>query len=219
MKAVHTLPVLDRPREKLLNKGVEALTTPELFSVVLGSGSKRHPVHLLAQRLTRLFEAQSEVTLSDIYNLPGIGEAKACQIMAALELVERLRPHEPELTLNHESKVLSYLFDLRHAAKEQVVGLYLNARHQLMAKEVLAIGAVNQAMITPKEVFAPIKHAPILYLILAHNHPSGDPKPSQDDIGFTQRMVRAAELMGIELLDHIIVSKETHYSFRSANKL
>lgn len=209
----------DRPREKIEKWGVDALSTTELLMVILGSGSKQLPVHKLAQKIEKQFEKYKEVSLSDLLEIKGIGLAKACQIVASLELVERLRPRLPEEVLNSVDKVLNHLYELKISPREQIVCLYLNARLKLVHKEMISMGALNQALITPKEIFSIIKQLPITHIVLAHNHPTGDPTPSADDKEFTKRMNEAAQLLGITLLDHLIVAKQSHYSFKQSGQL
>jgi DNA repair protein RadC len=219
MNTLKNQPISERPREKLIQSGIDHLTTQELLMILLGSGNKQTPVQTLAQKIEKLFEKQKQVSLHDLLEIKGIGFAKACQIVAAMEIVERVRPSVPDDVLDSVDKVLIHLYELKKAQQEHIVGLYLNARMRLVAKETLSIGAMNQALITPKEVFGMIKQQPIMYLILAHNHPSGDTKPSDDDLAFTKRMKEAGELLGVKLLDHIIIGRTEHYSFKNKGLL
>lgn len=214
MQSVKNAPKSERPRERLEQFGPEALSTTELFMILLGSGSKKTPVTQLAKQIDKLFHSQPKVKLSDLTKIPGIGLAKACQILASLELVERLYPREPDSTLDSLDKVLTHLDFLRHTDKETIVGLYLNTRMKLVHRETLAIGSLNQSIITPRDVFRAIKSHPVLYLIIAHNHPSGDPTPSLDDKKFTKVIQQAGDILGIELLDHVIIAKNREFSFK-----
>jgi DNA repair protein RadC len=219
MQSIKSLPLSERPREKMLQFGSERLETTELLSLLLGSGSSEVPVHKLAKRIQNLYEKKKKVEITDFLDVKGIGPAKACQIVAAMELSERLRPSLPDEIMNSVDKFVLHLYDLKYSTREQVVGLYLNARMKLVHKEVLSIGTLNQAFITPKEVFGVIKHHPILYFVLAHNHPSGDTSPSKEDLIFTKRLKDAGELLGVTLLDHIILGKNGHYSFKANGQL
>ena len=216
MKSVKDAPKSERPRERLEQFGPEALSTTELFMILLGSGSKKTPVTKLAKKIDSLFHSQPKVSLNDLTKIPGVGLAKACQIMASLELVERLYPREPDSTLDSLDKVLTHLDFLRHSEKETIVGLYLNTRMKLVHREILAIGSLNQSIITPRDIFRAIKTHPVMYLIIAHNHPSGDPSPSIDDKKFTETIQKAGEILGIELLDHVIIAKHQHFSFKQS---
>lgn len=159
------------------------------------------------------------MTLDDLMNIKGIGLAKACQILAAIELVERVKPRFPEEVLDSLDKVLQVISELRFTQREHIVGLYLNARMRLVHKEVLAVGSVNQSIIMPRDVFAVIKNHPVVFFILAHNHPTGDVQPSTDDVIFTHEMQKAGMILGVELLDHVIVGKNNHFSFKQSHML
>lgn len=219
MNSIKSQPLSDRPREKLEKYGVEGLTTIELLTLILGSGSRQVPVHVLAKKIEKQFQDSKVVTVQDLLEIKGIGLAKASQILASFELVERLRPRVPEEVLDSVDKVMVHLYDMKLHEREHIVGLYLNARMKLIHKEVLGVGAMNQVIVTPKEIFGVIKSLPVIYLILAHNHPSGVVTPSTDDEGFTKRIVEAGELLGVKLLDHIIIGKSGHFSFKQAGKL
>lgn len=219
MTSIKHIPKSQRPREKLQAQGVAGLTTTELLTIILGSGSRFVPVSILARKIEQKFADHKQVTFQDLISVKGIGLAKAAQILAAIELVERVSPRLPEEVLDSLDKVLHLLSELRFASKEQIVGLYLDARMKLISKELLALGSVNQSIITPRDVFAPIKHSPVVFLILAHNHPSGNPQPSSEDIVFTRNMQQAGSMLGVELLDHVIIAKSHHYSFKQSGIL
>lgn len=214
MQSVKQTPKSQRPRERLEQFGPEALSTTELFMILLGSGSQKTPVNKLAQHIDKLFKSQPKVELKDLVKIPGVGLAKACQILSSLELVQRLQPQDPDSTLDSLDKVLSHLEFLKYSEKETIVGLYLNARMKLVHRETLAIGSLNQSVLMPRDVFRAIKQHTVLYLIIAHNHPSGDAQPSLEDKQFTQTIQQAGDILGVELLDHVIVAKKTHFSFK-----
>lgn len=199
--------------------GIDYLTTQELLIVLLGSGIRGVNVRTLARILEKVLHDQPFPQLHDIVKIHGIGLAKACQLLAALELAERLRPRHPDAVIDSLEKVLHIIADLSHAQRERVVGLYLDARLQLIEMEVLAVGSVNQSIIAPRDVFSVIQHRPVVYLILAHNHPSGNVEPSPEDIAFTRTMRDAGVLLGVELLDHVIVGKQSHYSFKEHGRM
>ena len=206
------------PREKMQSVGVEYLTTPELLSIILGSGSQHTPVHALSQKISDQLLHHHPLKLEHLLHIKGIGIAKACQVVAAIELVERLRPLGSPV-LDSLEKVLQQVGELCFAEREQVTCLYLNARMQLLIKETVAVGSLNQANIHPRDIFRVIKYHPVLYVILVHNHPSGDPSPSQDDDTFTHNIFEAGQLLGIEVLDHVIVAHRQHYSYREQKKV
>jgi DNA repair protein RadC len=215
-----SLPASERPRERLLANGAQAISTRDLLSIVLGSGMPGRPVEQLAQHVEELLREHSarEISKEMLLSMPGLGTAKTCSLLAMFELAERFQT-ERELSFASPEVVVSYLHELRESQREMLIGLYLNARYCLVHKEVLSIGSMNQAIVLPREVFSPIKQFPIAALILAHNHPSGDPKPSEDDKEFTLRMQEAGELLGIELIDHIIITRNARYSFKEEKYL
>lgn len=205
------------PREKLNQVGVSQLTTTELVALVLGSGSSVQPIAKLAEKVSERLR-ESKVSLESLQQIPGIGFAKACQLLAMVEFVERVRPSGfPVIDELH--KVLELVGELRSAQREHIVCLYLNTRLQLLIKETVAIGSVNQSAVTAKDIFSVIKYHPVSFLILIHNHPSGDPTPSAEDMNFTQRISEAGRILGIEVLDHVIVAERGHYSFKEHRKL
>lgn len=206
------------PREKIQTHGIQTLSSEELLSVILGSGSKNVPVKSLAHRLIPKLHRQKKIELADLLRVKGIGVAKACQILAMIEFVERLRPSGYPV-IDSLERALLQLSELRHAQREQMVCLYLNARMQLVLKETLAIGNVNQVSLTPRDIFSVIKHHPVSYLLLAHNHPSGTPLPSEEDLQFTTMIREAGNLLGVELIDHVIVASYQHYSCKEHGHL
>ncbi|CAN5311129.1 DNA repair protein RadC [soil metagenome] len=206
------------PREKITQLGIQALSTEELLHAILGSGSKNQTIEKLAKIITKKIQSSKKLEMTDLLSVKGMGEAKACQILAAVELVERMRPLGFPL-MNSLARVLEQLSELRYLPREKIMCLYLNTRMQLLLKETLAIGSVNQSVIAPRDIFSVIKYHPVSYLILSHNHPSGVALPSAEDIIFTESIQEAGHLLGVELLDHVILAKEEHYSFREQKKM
>ena len=213
-------PVNSRPRERLISSDAKILNTKELFTVILGSGTPGTPVERVASQVATLFETHQvgNITVDELLKIRGIGKSKACALLAMIELAERLKVRQ-ELMFRSPTVVWTFLQRCAESQKEQLICLYLNARYQLVHQEVLAVGALNQLMISPRDVFAPIKHHPVASIILAHNHPSGDPTPSEDDIAFTQKMKNAADLLGVELVDHIVIAKTSWISMKEQRKL
>jgi DNA repair protein RadC len=207
-----------RPREKIQEHGVQTLTTPELISVIITSGGEKNPVAKLSAAIADKLYQTKKLGLYDLLEIKGIGVAKACQILAAIELVERLRPGGHP-TVDSLKKTFTFVSEIRYADREHIVCLYLDGRMQLVLKETLAIGSVNQSAISPRDIFAVIKQLPVVYLILVHNHPSGNPLPSPQDLEFTKRIFDAGKILGVELADHIIVAKEQHYSWKEQHLL
>lgn len=215
---IKDMPFSSRPREKLEVFGRQHLSNEELLAILLGSGTKKENVLQLSQKLLQAFPLSelSGIQANQLTKFPGVGKTKASKVLAAIELGERM--FAPSLL----HKVLIYSTEdaveqlKEYALKKQeyLVALYLNARHELLQKEVIGIGSLNSMVITPKEIFSPAMQLPCASLIVAHNHPSGDPNPSEDDIKFTSRVHEAGEVLGIPLVDHLVIAKSSYFSFR-----
>ena len=200
----------DLPRERLARYGAEALKDHELLAVVLGTGYRGQNVLELARAVLEEHSREHllEMDLCQLSRIKGLGRAKAGVVVAAFELARRalqkgigMRP-----VVSRPSDAVPLLADIRDERKEFFVCLYLNARNQLIHKEVVSIGSLSASIVHPREVFrAAVQHS-AASIILAHNHPSGDVSPSQEDIELTRRLSEAGGIMGIELLDHLIIS-------------
>lgn len=203
------------PRERLILKGPQSLTTQELFMVLLCSGIQKHPVERISKKVEALIHSilPSNLSIDTLCKIPGIGKTKACILLAAVELSQRLN-QEHSLRFTSPNMVSAYLYELQDTTKEIVVCLYLSARYMLIHKEILAVGSLNQTIISPREVFSHVQTNPIAFIILAHNHPSGDPTPSEEDKAFTMRIREAGNIIGISLLDHIIIAQTHIYSMK-----
>lgn len=201
-------------------RGAQILSTHELLMVVLGNGVRGVPVEKVARSLEHLLYSTSrgELSLEKFLCIRGIGQTKAAQLLAIFELMDRFQRRN-ETAFASPGIIASYLHDLQQSKREQLICLYLNARYQLVHREVVAVGSVNQTMIHPRDVFVPIAGFPVAAIVLAHNHPSGIPDPSEEDKIFTMRIKQAAELFGIEFSDHIILAKQGYVSMRERGML
>ncbi len=204
MRKIHNLPISLRPREKLLQRGVEALTSEELFAVILVTGAKKQSVSQLASRISKLFSKSHDLTRTSLGAI-GLGPAKIAQVLAAIELGKRLSKKDVVL-LTSPDQIFAHSQEIIQKEKESLLCFYLNARGELLKKEVVAVGSLNRASILPREIFIPIKELPVSDIILVHNHPSGSLEPSKNDLLFTKRVKRAGEILGVTLLDHLIVT-------------
>lgn len=214
-RAMRQLPKTKRPRERLSTTGAENLTSAELLAVILGSGTSRQNVLSLAKTVLKTCDQNLAVTTPQfLVKIHGIGPVLAGKIMAVVELGRRTHQGKTKIRLLQPSDVLREVNEIRHSHREQLVGLYLNARYELLAKEVLAVGRVNTHHVEARDVLAPAIMLPSRSFLLVHNHPSGDPRPSQDDIQATQRLKTASEYMGVSLLDHLIVTPDDYCSLQ-----
>lgn len=205
------------PREKLIQFGVEQLNTSELVALILGSGTTGIPIEKLSQTVADHLR-DPYVSFESLCKIRGIGVARACQLIAMLEFVERVRPRGFPV-IDTLDAAISTVSELKTAQREHIVCLYLNTRLQLLLKETVAIGSVNQSVVTARDIFSVIKYHPVSFIIIAHNHPSGNPQPSPEDHAFTKTLSEAGKLLGVELLDHVIVAGKGHYSFKESNAL
>lgn len=210
--------VEERPREKLLQRGVGALTDGELLAILLGTGSRtQSALDLARQLLSELGQLKglAKADIAELRQVPGIGPAKAIQIVAAFELGRRKRTaiHNPRQFSSSET-VAAYLAPrLEDLQQEVFYGLFLSQNHEIIAEQSLFRGGVSSTVVDPKLVFhTALKHLASA-VIVAHNHPSGNLRPSRADMDLTHRMVRAGRLLNIRVLDHIIISGRGHYSF------
>jgi len=210
-----------RPRERLRSQGVARLSDADLLALVLGSGVSGRSVARIACRLARRRPDQlAQWPLARWMMTPGIGLARAAALVAAFELGRRAadRPGE-RAPIRGPEDVLGQVRDLVQARREHFVVLLLNARHELQCRETVSIGSLNASIVHPREVFLPAILHSAASVVLVHNHPSGDPEPSEEDLGITRRLVQVGELVGIAVLDHVIVAGRGHVSFRARQLL
>lgn len=207
------LPAEERPREKLIKHGPAVLSVAELIAIILGVGTKREEVLAMSRRLLKEYGDSAIVNQKDpkkIEDLLGIPLVKACQVVACFELGRRFfKAHDGKkpITVRTASQVYEYLKDMRDLPKEHLRGLYLNNHYQLIHDEVISIGSLTSNIIHPREVFRPALEYSASAVILAHNHPSGVAKPSEADIAITRQIVEAGKILGVNVLDHLIITK------------
>jgi DNA (cytosine-5)-methyltransferase 1 len=215
MAKLKDIPKFDRPREKFLEKGPDALTDSELLAILLGSGIKGTNVKVLSQKILRKFgENFINASVDDLVEIQGIGQAKALQISSALALARRIFDKQNSLDnlILSAQDAFSLVSDLREKKQEHLICLYLNARNALIKKETISIGTLDKSIIHPREIFAPGLEMHAAGVILVHNHPSGDPKPSEQDKQVAKRIIEAGQLMGVNVVDFLIVAKNGVHS-------
>lgn len=219
MKRIKEMPVFDKPREKMNKNGVRVLSDIELLAVLLGSGIKGKGVFTLARDILKI--AQSDFNSLNIENLTkidGIGLAKAAQISAAIEFAKRFLIKE-EIKIMSSDDILKLIDDLKSKKQEYFVVVTLDGAHNLIQKRVVFIGTLNRTLIHPREIFADALTDRAADIILVHNHPSGSIEPSREDLDVTKQLESAGKILGINILDHIIISKSGYYSFQENNML
>ena len=213
---IREMPEGDRPRERLKERGAAALSDAELIAILLRTGVKGKSAVQLAQELLRehgnSLEELVRVPLEAIAKVKGIGETKAIQVKAAFELARRVseRPRDKKPVIGAPAEAAAELrARLQHQDREHFCALLLNTKNALIRVSDVSKGSLNASIVEPREVFKDAIAASAASMILAHNHPSGDPTPSSEDIAITKRLVKAGELLNIAVLDHIILGQRT----------
>lgn len=200
-----------RPREKLLQLGPDALSLEELWMCVLGMGRPGMRVEQLARRVARVTHANFGKNITS--SLQDLGSATQARVLAVIALLERFQARQ-NVVVRSPQDVLLFCTELRQAKREKVLVLYCGTDGGILHQEIIAIGGINSALLSPRDVFLPIRWLPVSSLVLCHNHPSGNLEPSDADIIFTKRVQAACELMGLKLHDHLIVTKQSYTSFQ-----
>ncbi|MDO9530054.1 MAG: DNA repair protein RadC [Syntrophales bacterium] len=213
MKKIADIPKLDRPREKLQKKGAEALSDLELMAILVGKGTKGHDVMSVAKRILEILDSGDEKpNLKELQKVEGVGPAKATLIAAALEFSRRrIRPEG--LKISFPADVLPLIQHFADRKQEHFICVSVNGANEVITSRVVSVGLVNKTQVHPREVFADPITDRASAIIIAHNHPSGGLKPSNEDIEVTKQLKSAGETLGIKLLDHIIFNHKGYYSF------
>ena len=219
---IKDLPQHQRPREKLTAKGPQNLKNKELLAILLRTGHQGRNALEIAERLLYKFSIHRLTSLGykDLINIHGLDSGKACTLLAAFELTSRALEKEDNSlpTIKTASDAVVHLQNIRNNKKEHLVALYLNARQQLIHQETISVGTLDTNIVHPREVFYPAVQNPVSGVIVAHNHPSGDLNPSSEDRDITDRLRQAGEILGIDLIDHIIVTQKSFKSLGEENK-
>lgn len=217
---IRDFPQDERPRERFIQNGPQSLSNHELIAILLRTGTKDESVLQLSNRLLTNFEGLrllKSATLEEITEIKGIGQAKAIQILAAVEIGRRianLNYNERYVIRSPEDGANYVMNDMRFLSQEHFVCLYLNTKNQVLHKQTIFIGSLNASIVHPREVFREALKRSAASIICLHNHPSGDPAPSREDIEVTKRLVECGKMLGIELLDHLIIGENKFVSLK-----
>jgi DNA repair protein RadC len=213
---IKELPEHSRPREKLRERGAAALTDEELVAAILGMGTAGIDVRSMSRNVAALIREHREtLTLEQLESLPGMGLAKSSQILSAFELARRYLVSD-STKIECAENVLPLLADIRDKTQEHFVCITLNGANEVIQKRIVTIGLLDRSLVHPRDVFADVIADRAAAVIFAHNHPSGDLRPSDEDQETQRRLVEAAKLLGIRVLDHLIVSRKGYFSFEEA---
>ncbi len=218
---IKSLPNDERPREKLIQHGASVLSNAELLAILIGTGTKSVSAITLANRILALekkgISYLTNCLPDELSAIPGMGMAKSCQIIAAIELGKRIatKPKEQRVNISSPGEVASlFLEEMRYLKKEHFKVLLLNTKNEIIMIENISVGNLNSSVVHPREVFCTAVKKSACALIAVHNHPSGNPTPSDADINITNRLVEAGELLGIKLLDHLIIGDGEYVSLK-----
>lgn len=214
------LPTSERPRERLLRYGVEALSNSELLAIILRSGSKKESILNLSSRIIKEnggLNGLLSCTIDDFMSLYGIGRAKAAQLIALSELSKRFKSYKG----GDEYKIMKpddaaelVMEDMRYLKQEHLKVIMLNTKNIVIFIKDVSVGSLNSSIVHPREVFCDAIRKSSASIIICHNHPSGDPTPSNEDINITHRLKESGKLLGIDLLDHIIIGNGTYVTLK-----
>ena len=216
MKTIKDMPEHSRPREKLRERGASALSDEELVAAILGRGVKGLDVVAMSKTVAKLIRKYKEIlSIDHLTSVPGMGLAKAAQILSAFELARRYLLKDT-VKITSTKDILPLVADIVNKQQEYFVCISLNGANEVIEKRIVTIGLVNSSQIHPREVFADVIADRAAAVIFAHNHPSGDPKPSDVDAKTHKQLTEAGKILGLRILDHIIVTKKGYFSFQES---
>ena len=222
---IRELPSSERPREKMISHGVSSLSNAELLAVLIGNGTGGCSAIDLSNRILALEPSISGLSgyqPEEFMKIPGIGCAKACSLVAAIELGRRISTtprHSAVSFSNPEQAASLFMEEMRCLNKEKFRIAMLNSKNELIMKQDISVGGISNSSAHPREVFAEAVRKGANGIILVHNHPSGDPTPSAADIAITKQLCEAGQILGIRVLDHIIIGDGTYTSFKNKGLL
>ncbi|MCR8994060.1 JAB domain-containing protein [Brevibacillus sp. 7WMA2] len=210
------VPTYERPRERLLRQGSGALSDVELLAILLRTGTEKDPVHRVAQRLLAVFgdlQQLAAATNEELTDINGIGPVKAVEIQAALELGRRsaIKARDIRISIRLPKDVADFMMpEMAGLVQEHFVCLFLNTKNQVIGKKTVFVGSLDSSIVHPRDIYREAIKRSCASIICLHNHPSGDPAPSKEDINVTKILLQAGDLVGIPLLDHLIIG-DGHY--------
>ncbi len=222
-QTIKQLPKIDRPREKLISKGAQNLKDAELLAILLNTGIAGENVLIVAGRILKQYSKREFFNLNfkELSGIKGIGQTKACLLLASAEFIKRALEVKEEIApiIKSVDDVVAQSIYMKDKQREHFMVLYLNARNELIFKKPMFVGTLNSNIVHPREIFGEAIKQNAAFVIFCHNHPSGVAEPSQTDLEINKRLVEAGKIMGIEVLDHIIITKTKIFSFKEAGLL
>ncbi|OJH17504.1 hypothetical protein BLX88_18820 [Bacillus obstructivus] len=222
---IRDYPAGERPRERLVKHGARSLSNQELLAILLRTGTKDESVIQMANRVLQAFDGLrllKEASLEEIMKIKGIGFAKAVQILATIEIGRRIGnlTYNDRYIIRSPEDAANYVMnDMRFLSQEHFVCIYLSTKNQVIHQQTIFIGSLNASIVHPREVFKEAFRRSAASIICIHNHPSGDPGPSREDIEVTKRLVECGKIIGIEILDHLIIGDKKFVSLKEKGYL
>lgn len=222
---IKDVPKEDRPRERLLKFGSSHLSNQELLAILIGSGTKDESVMSLSNRVLMHFEGLNllkDATIEELTAIKGIGSAKGLLLLSALELGKRINQYKPDdryVIRSPEDGADFVMEEMRNLNQEHFIVLFLNTKNQIIHRQTVFIGSLNASIVHPREIYREAVKRSAASIICAHNHPSGDPSPSQEDIHVTKRLVESGKMIGVELLDHLVIGNRKFISLKEKGYL
>ena len=212
---IKDLPEEEKPLEKLKKYGVKNLTDEELIAIILRCGTKNMSVKDLAIKIKKEFKNLSDLSYIELSKIKGMGEVKAITLLAAIELgIRSTYKEDKNIKLNRPENIYEFFKNkLIHLKQENLIAVFLDNKNKLIAYKTIFIGTINMSISHPREIFKEAIKNSCVYIVLVHNHPSGDPTPSVADLKFTNQVYKTGKIIGIPLLDHLIIGNNKYYSF------
>lgn len=217
------IPLEERPRERLIKYGASSLSNYELLAILLRTGTKERSVINVSKNILMKVEninMLNDITIEELTEIKGVGQVKATELLAAIELGRRINnPYTLNDVIDTPKKAYLYVKDdMQHLSQENLVCIYLNTKSQVISKKTISVGTISQTIINPRDIFKWAFKYSCYAIIIIHNHPSGNPEPSQPDIIMTKKIVEAAKTVDLLIVDHLIIGKNKYYSFQE-NKI
>ena len=209
------------PRERLINSGPSSLSTAELLAIILKSGTKKENIIEISNKLLKKYQLSglSNATLNELKKEHGIGQAKASQIVAIFEILKRIPQEKTKLKITCAKDIFNYYHNsLSTCKKEHLIAIFLNSKNQLIKDKIITIGTINSSLIHPREIYHEAIKNLASSIIIMHNHPSGDPTPSKEDLEVTNIIKQTGQILQIKMLDHIIIGKNRYWSYVESQK-